>query len=61
MEQSPDADISECAAKLSGNTFDILMNGANQFLIHFKFHANGTMSSNQTMFEGAPWRAVNKN
>lgn len=59
---SASADLSTCAGKLVDRTrtFDILWNGKNQFAIHFAFHADGTMSSNQTMFDGAPWEAVSK-
>lgn len=56
----PTDDLSVCVDKLTGRTFDILWNGSDQFLVHFTFHADGTMNSNQTMFDGAPWRAVNR-
>ena len=51
----------DCVGKLAGRTFDILWNGKNQFLVHFEFKADGTIHSNQTMFDGAPWRAVKGN
>jgi hypothetical protein len=47
--------LSVCFSNLAGKTFDVLWNGNNQFAIHFAFHADGTMSSNQAMFDGAPW------
>ena len=59
LPENPD-DLSVCADKLAGRTFEILWNGSNQFAIHFVFHANGTLNSNQTMFDGAPWRPVSR-
>lgn len=53
-------DLSVCADKLAGRTFDVLWNGSNQFAVYFQFHADGTMNSNQTMFDNAPWRAVSR-
>ena len=49
------------AQYLVGKKFDILWNGKNQFAIYFKFNEDGSVESNQTMFNNAPWIALSNN
>merc|ERR1719433_1508912 len=51
----------ECEKLLINKKFDILWNGKPTLDVYFKFLANGKMESNQTMFNGQPWRAVKNN
>lgn len=50
-----------CAQHLRGRKFDVLMNNTNAFAIYFRFKEDGTVECNQTMFNKAPWNAINQN
>ena len=52
---------SECENLLINKKFDILWNGKPSFDVYFKFLPDGIMESNQTMFNGQPWEAVESN
>ena len=52
---------STCAHWLVNNKFDILMSGKNEFAIYWLFKADGTVESNQTMFNNAAYRPINAN
>ena len=52
-------DFHKCEQMLTDNKYDILWNGVPSFGYYFKFLANGIVESNQTMFDGLPWKAVN--
>ena len=50
--------MAACEAKLRGNKFDILWNGKPSFDVYFKFLGDGTVESNQSMFNKQPWKAL---
>lgn len=53
--------VTTCEEKLRGKKFDVLWNSAPSLDVQFEFLSDGTVVSNQTMFNGQPWRAVNAN
>ena len=55
------SDFPACEEMLINKKFDILWNGKPSFDVYFKFLPNGIMESNQTMFNGQPWEAVQNN
>ena len=55
------SECARCEDKLKDKAFDILWNGTPSLGVYFKFLDDGTVESNQSMFNGQPWEVVNRN